>query len=117
MVNKIGVKTKYISILILLLNTHCNSEISNYQGVIVGNKNVPIEGAIIVGRDHPDRKTKTDANGFFTLEARKDFMESFLYVKKDLKKIDSIQIIRTHPEYGIKYYFVNNRNDTLFLKE
>ncbi|UII26490.1 hypothetical protein LVD15_24870 [Fulvivirga maritima] len=108
---------KYISIFILLLNTQCNSEISNYQGVIVDKENVPIEGVIIVGRDHPDRETKTDVNGFFSLEARKNFMESFLYVKKGLKKIDSIQVIRTHPEYGIKYYFVNNRNDTLFIKE
>ncbi len=55
----------------------------------------------------------TDRNGYFRIN--KLTKGEYLYVKKDNKKIDSIYYIRTHPERGEKYYFVEGRKDTLSI--
>ncbi len=108
---------KYFFVSLLFLSIQCDSKISYYQGFIVNSDNIPLKNLTIEGRDHSDIQARTDYNGFFKLKARNDFTETFLYVIKENKKIDSIQVIRTHPEYGINLYFVNTRNDTLVIKK
>lgn len=74
----------------------------------------PLKGIKIEDPYNMHINTYTDANGYFRInELTKG---EYLYVKKDNKKIDSIYYIRTHPERGEKYYFVEGRKDTLFIK-
>ncbi|MFL0067063.1 hypothetical protein V2595_15715, partial [Tenacibaculum maritimum] len=116
--NQIRIKMRIIILLLLLfLNIQCKTKILNYQGIIVDKNNIPLNNLTIEGRDHSNIKVTTDNNGFFKLKAKNNFIETFLYIKREGKKIDSIQIIRTHPEYGVKFYFVDNRKDTLFIKK
>ena len=77
---------------------------------------MPLENIKVVARDHPDTISITNEKGYFKLNKRATWIEKYLYLYSKNKKIDSISIIRTHPEYGVKYYFIEGRNDTLFLK-
>ena len=93
----------------------CSNKISYYQGYIYKN-NMPQENIRVVGRDHSDTISMTNEKGYFKLNKRANWIEKYLHLYSGDKKIDSISVVRTHPEYGIRYYFVEGRNDTLFLK-
>jgi len=106
---------KLLLLLLVTIFYSCKTKIKYYQGYIYSEDKMPQENLIICGRDHVDVKGKTDKNGFFKIEKRENWVESFLYIKKNKKKLDSIQIVRKHPEYGIELYFTEKRTDTVFL--
>ncbi|WP_313376450.1 hypothetical protein [Chishuiella sp.] len=90
------------------------TKIDYYNGYIYEKKSKPTAGLTIKG-DLADVSTKTDKIVYFKIN-NLDLLNFFIYVYNQYKLLDYIQIIRTHSERGIKYYFVNGRNDTIFLK-
>lgn len=91
----------------------CFQKIPSYIHGYVYNGNKPLSGIKI--EDPYDHKiyAYTDRKGYFKIN--KLTKDEYLYIKKDNKKIDSIYYIRTHPERGSRYYFVEGRRDTLFI--
>jgi hypothetical protein len=69
-----------------------------------------------MARDHHNDISITNDKGYFRMNKRDNWIEKYLYIVHNASKIDSISILRTHPEYGARYYFVEGRNDTLFME-
>ncbi|MBU3024777.1 MULTISPECIES: hypothetical protein [Zobellia] len=108
---------KTLVTLILLLALTCSpKKITHYQGYIYNNEEEPVKNLSVAGRDHSEVESVTNENGFFKIRKPEGWVETFLYVKRNGIKIDSIQVLRSHPEYGPRHYFVNGRDDTLFIK-
>ena len=99
--------------LIIFLNS-CNPKVPKYMhGYIFTKENMPLEGIRIEDPYEKSFFSITNKQGYFKINqlAKGDF----LYVLKGNKKIDSLYIIRSHPEKGESFYFVEGRNDTLFI--
>lgn len=108
-------KILIISIFIILI-TSCISSSPNYiQGYVYNNYKRPIKDLLIQDMYDPNVFSITDQNGYFKINKLTN--GAFLYVIKNSIKIDSINYVRTHPEKGESYYFVEGRSDTLFIDE
>ncbi|WBX77799.1 hypothetical protein PG911_05940 [Tenacibaculum ovolyticum] len=86
-----------------------------YHGYVYDTNENPIEGLILRGRDHKGDKSTSNKLGYFKIYMRKNWVERYIYIYRKNALLDSIQVTRTHPEYGSRYYFVEGRNDTLFI--
>ena len=86
-----------------------------YHGYLYDINGKPLDGLMLIGRDHKDVKSISNKQGYFKMDMRKNWIESYIYIYDEGQKIDSISIVRTHPEYGVRYYFVEGRQDTLFI--
>ncbi len=112
--NRIKMRIKIlIYLFIYLFILSCEKNITYYHGYVY-NKNEPIKNIKIIARDHPDTISVTNNKGYFKMTKRENWIEHFLYVYSNGVKVDSIQVIRTHPVP--EYYFVEGRIDTLFLQ-
>lgn len=106
-------KTIYLLIAIIFIG--CKSKFNYYQGYVYNGSSKPILNLTIHGRDNFNDNSLTDEKGFFKIKKTENWVETFLYIKKGNNLIDSIQVLRTHPEFGARYYFTDKRNDTIFI--
>ncbi|SIS47534.1 hypothetical protein SAMN05421766_102141 [Zobellia uliginosa] len=107
-------KIFYLCVLIMFA---CSSKkVTYYQGYVYDVNHKPLENLVIEGRDYSETKSLTNSQGYFKMKTRQNWFETFLYVKDKEIKIDSIQVLRTHPEFVQSHHFVNGKNDTLFLR-
>lgn len=104
----------FLSSLICLQNCN-NSSIKYYQGYVYSLKKEPLENIFVYEMFDSINMGKTNKEGFFKIKKNPNSISQFLIIKDKNRIIDSIQIIRTHPERGEKYYFVEGRKDTLFV--
>ncbi|MEC5395894.1 hypothetical protein [Bergeyella sp. RCAD1439] len=110
-------KIKFIFYLVFLvfLQNCGNSNTKFYQGYVYSTEKKPIENISIYEIFDSINQVKTNKNGFFKMRISTAYISQFLIVKNEGKILDTIQIIYTHPERGERYYFVENRSDTLFI--
>jgi hypothetical protein len=108
---------KYILLIILtgFINTCSVKEIKYFHGHICTVNKKPLSNLKIVNQYDSSINTFTNKEGYFRILKTENFKGRYLYVYKENSKIDSISIVGTHPERGPSYYFVNGRNDTLFI--
>lgn len=104
---------KTFLLLSIFINS-CNHQVPKYMHGYIFTKDIkPSKGMRI--QDPYDKKnfSITNDEGYFKMEQLTK--AEYLYVFTDYKKIDSLYVVRTHPERGESYYFVEGRKDTLFL--
>lgn len=98
-----------------ITNCSVKSDFLYYQGYIYNKNNIPVENIEVSEKEKPSQKTYTDKSGFFSLKKERNSISMFLILRKDNTILDSIQVIRKSGGEKINYYFVEGRNDTLFI--
>ncbi|MCS3868593.1 hypothetical protein J3D55_001509 [Chryseobacterium ginsenosidimutans] len=105
---------KILLILFVTFISSCTKTTPKYMhGYIYNSQKKPLKGIKIEDPYNISLSTFTNSKGYFKINALSK--GEFLYVKKNNIKLDSIYIVRTHPERGVSYAFVEGRNDTLFI--
>ncbi|MCH4828946.1 MULTISPECIES: hypothetical protein [Flavobacterium] len=107
-------KKTIMVLLVMVANCTNKNNLKYYQGYIYLNKNAEPDVEVYEA-DNPSNKTKTNENGFFKIPMQQKYISNFLIIRNKNKIIDSIQIIRTSGGEKINYYFVEGRNDTVFI--
>jgi hypothetical protein len=99
---------------IFILVSSCSISTPKYiQGYVCNSQNKPLKGIFITDPNDKNTLAYTDREGYFKIN--KMIKGRYLVVSYNNKKIDSIYIVRTHPERGASYSFVEGRKDTLFI--
>lgn len=104
-------KNSIIILSIVLISCSVNNP-KYIHGYVYDKKGSPVKGLRIEAPYDQYKYSFTDDRGYFKMEL---ISSRFLYVKMKNIKIDSIYYLRTHPERGVSYYFVEGRSDTLFI--
>ena len=105
---------KIFAIILVVAFYACSTKEPKYiQGYIYNEYRKPVKGIKIEDPNNNILFSISDDKGYFRInQMRKG---TYLYVIKDEKKIDSIYVVRTHPERGMSYSFVEGKNDTVFV--
>ena len=105
---------KIIGIAIITTLLACSTKQPTFiQGYVFSKEKKPLKSIKIVDPYNQNLFSVTNNEGYFRINQLTK--GEFLYVFQNDEKIDSIYYIRTHPERGEKYYFVEGRKDTLFI--
>lgn len=86
-----------------------------YHGYLYNNDKQPLKGLILKNGYDDDIKAVSDENGYFKINKENSSINLFIYLYNDELLLDSIQVVRTHPERKPSYHFINGRKDTLFI--
>lgn len=107
-------KLKRFSIITLIFFISCYNRIEYYQGYIYDKNYNPLVN-VKVTLESTNQTSITDNKGFFKIKKNSNILGDLIVFKKK-KIIDTIKTVwRQHGE-KIKYSFVENQNDTLFIK-
>ncbi|AEW85598.1 carboxypeptidase regulatory-like domain-containing protein [Flavobacterium columnare] len=105
---------KSIGILCSLILFACSTKTPKYiQGYVYNEEKKPLESIKVEDPHDSLTYSFTNEKGYFRINMLTK--GEYLYMKQSNKIIDSIYYIRTHPERGERYYFVEGRNDTVFI--
>lgn len=105
---------RIIVILSLFLWSSCCTKTPTYiHGYLYNNEHKPLIGLRVEDPDNKNTFSISNKDGYFKIN--KMINGRYLFVLQYDKKIDSIYIVRTHPEKGVDYCFVEGRIDTLFI--
>lgn len=111
-------KSKFISIFIALviLCNSCQENFKYYEGYIYSRYRKPLQGLRVEKKYYKDDFAITDSLGYFRIKEKKNSGSGFLMVStKQEILIDSIQVVRKAGGEQVNFYFVEGRNDTLFI--
>lgn len=104
-----------ISLLVVFIFCECSQNIKYYHGYVYETKNKPASGLIIKSLKQPsDVSIVTDSKGYFKID-NPEWVNNYIYIYRNKTLLDSIQTRRIRGGEQIVHYFVNGRNDTIFL--
>ncbi len=104
-----------LAFLTIMCSCSLKKSFNYYHGYVFNQNNNPIINIEVFEKDRPLNKSLTDNKGYFKIEKNKNSISTFLMVKRNNILVDSIQVIRSSGGEKINYYFVEGRNDTLFI--
>lgn len=105
---------KFITLILGIFLIACSKKSPTYiQGYVYNEQKEPVEGIRIEDPDNKNIFSITNLHGYFRINRM--INGKYLYVILKEKTIDSVYVVRTHPERGASYNFVEGRKDTLFI--
>ncbi|MET4083697.1 hypothetical protein ABIB40_003669 [Pedobacter sp. UYP30] len=106
---------KLIGIVFMISLLACSTKSPKYiQGYIYNELKKPMIGIKVEDPNDRNIFSITDMKGYFKINQMINGRYLYVILKE---KMDSIYIVRTHPETGRSYSFVEGRKDTVFIDE